>query len=425
MQKRCRIVNLFLDWKKYPLAPLRLETRAWLVLWTATAVNFLAGLLYIWSVVGKALIVDYHWTGKQASLPYTTATVALVVSMALFGRLQDAIGPRVCCTLAGLLIGFGLILSGFSTDPIAMTLTFGVLVGAGCGIVNSCTTPPAMKWFPAHKKGMITGIVVAGIALASIVYSPLIAYLIARYGLSTAYISLGIGILILTVAFAQLLSNPPAGYIPPVGAAPAQGGALLRHGEDKDWKAMIKTADFYKLWVMLAFSSSAGLMIIGHTANIAKTQVHWEKGFLLLILLALFNAGGRFLGGTLSDKIGRIHLMRIIFIGQALNMLLFSRYLSVPSLGVGVAVTGLCYGAIFSVFPATTADKFGIRNFGADYGIVFTAWGLGGVIGPMTAAAFLDATKSYNAAYWVACALLVVATLITFTFKTPIPKSEY
>ncbi|WP_026938899.1 L-lactate MFS transporter [Holophaga foetida] len=393
-----------------------MQRRAWVVLWTAVGVQFLGGLLYIWSVVGKALIKS-GWTAKQASLPYTTATVVFVIAMVMMGRVQDAKGPRFCATLAGCFTGCGLIISGLVQSPLLMTISFGVLVGAGSGSINVSTTPAALKWFPASKKGTITGVVVAGIALASILYAPLITWLIGAYGVSKALIIMGICLLVLMVGCAQFLANPPEGYNPnTASSAKSFGGS--DHGQDADWRGMLKSADFYKLWIMFAFSSAAGLMIIGHAATIAKIQVGWEKGFLLLIFLAIFNAAGRFLGGTVSDKIGRINLMRIIFVIQALNMLCFSRYLSIPLLALGVALAGLCYGASFSVFPATTADKYGMKNFGTNYGVIFTAWGLGGIIGPMTAAVIMDSTKRYNLAYLVSCTLLVVALLISFTFRT-------
>ncbi|MBP1626413.1 MAG: major facilitator family transporter [Holophagaceae bacterium] len=401
----------------------KVQSRAWVVLWTAAAVQFLGGLLYIWSVISKALTAPgsgFGWTTKQASLPYTTATVCFVIAMVIMGRVQDAKGPRFCGTLAGCFTGFGLILSGLVHTPLMMTLTFGVLVGAGSGSINVATTPAALKWFPSAKKGTITGIVVAFIALASILYAPLITWLLGAYGVSKSLIILGVVLLVLMVGCAQFLANPPAEYNPNEGAEVAQS-KVVSSGVDTDWKGMLKSFDFYKLWFMFAFSSSAGLMVIGHAAKIAKIQVQWEKGFLLLIFLAIFNAGGRFLGGSLSDKIGRVNLMRIIFVVQALNMLFFKNFLSIPLLALGVALAGLCYGASFSVFPAATADKYGMKNFGANYGVIFTAWGLGGIIGPMTAAAIVDSTKSYNMAYLVSCALLVVALLISFTLKTAKP----
>lgn len=385
--------------------------KKWLVLWTATGINFIAGLLYIWSVISKGLVSELHWSSKQASLPYTIAIVCFVVAMVIFGKLQDARGPRITATISGVLIGGGLMLSALSSDPLLITLAFGVITGTGIGISNVSTTPPAVKWFPPERKGMITGIVVAGVGIASVFYSPLTNYLIKTAGISRTFLYIGAGALVSVVVLAQFLVNPPRSLAVNAGKNPGS------FGSDMKWRDMLKTGGFYKLWIMLAFSSSAGLMIIGHTANITKAQVGWEGGFLLVILLAVFNAGGRLLGGTISDKIGRIALMRIAFGLQAANMLFFANFTSVGLLAVGIAIAGLCYGMVFSVFPAAVLDFYGVKHFGSNYGLIMTAWGTGGIIGPMTAAAIFDSTGRYNMAYYIASGLLLMAMAITFSFR--------
>ncbi len=392
-----------------------LEKKAYKVLWTATLINVIAGIVYIWSVISKALIDDLNWTSKEASLPYTMITVFFVIAMVIFGKIQDEKGPRLTITIGGVLMGMGLILSGIFTGPKIMILTMGVIAGTGIGTVNASTAPPAVKWFPHEKKGMITGIVVAGVGLSAVFYSPLANSLINLVGISKTFIYIGVGALILTVILVQLLENPPEGFVPK-GTNPIEKGKE-KGFNDFTWKEMMKTANFYKLWFMLAFSSSAGLMIIGHVSNIAKTQVNWQAGFILVIILSIFNTLGRILGGTLSDKIGRINLLKLVFIIQGINMFLFIYYSNVVLLSIGVAIAGLCYGAGFSVFPAAVTDLYGIKNFGINYGLVYTSWGVGGIIGPMTAAAIFDSTNNYNTAYIVAGILLVISTIIAFTFK--------
>lgn len=392
-----------------------LNTKKYKVLWAATLTNVIAGLVYIWSVISKALIEDLNWTSKEASLPYTMITVFFVIAMVIFGKIQDEKGPKLTVTIGGILMGAGLIFSGIFTDPKIMILTMGVIAGTGIGTVNASTVPPAVKWFPHEKKGMITGIVVAGVGLSSVFYSPLANYLIDKVGISKTFIYIGVGALILTLILAQLLENPPEGFL-------SQKTTSTEKKKDKSsndftWKEMIKTLNFYKLWLMLTFSSSAGLMIIGHVSSIAKSQVNWQAGFILVILLSIFNALGRILGGTLSDKIGRVSLMKMVFILQGVNMFLFAKYSNIGLLAIGVAIAGLCYGAGFSVFPAAVTDLYGIKNFGINYGLTYTGWGVGGIIGPMTAAAIFDSTHNYNTAYIVAGTLLVISTIIAFTFK--------
>lgn len=396
------------------------------ILAVATGINFTAGLLYIWSVMAKGLVQQMGWSSKAASLPYTAATVSFVIAMVVFGRLQDRKGPRLTAALSGALIGLGMILSGFAKSPAMMVVTFGVLVGAGIGISNVSTTPPAVKWFAPSRKGMVTGVVVAGIGLASVFYSPTANALIHAAGISKTFMILGAGAFVVILALSTMLVNPPAGYVPEgaaggarptAGSAAAKAGngvAVSSHAVDIDSKTMLRRPDFAMLWLMLAFASAAGLMVIGHAASIAKVQAHWEGGFVLVILMAVFNASGRLLGGTVSDRVGKSTLLRIVFGLQAVNMLAMPFAGSSPALACCVALAGLCYGATFSIFPAIVMEKYGMRDFGANYGFIMTAWGLGGVIGPMTAAAFLDSTGDYLGAYVTAFVLLVVAVGLTF-----------
>lgn len=386
--------------------------KAYRVLGAATGINFICAILYVWSVISKALINELGWTGKEASLPYTTLTICFVIAMVIFGKIVDSKGPTVPSIVGSILIGIGLISSGLTTSPIIMIITMGVLVGVGSGIINVATTVTGVKWFPPEKKGMVTGIVVAGVGLSSAFYSPLSNYLINIVGISRTFIYLGIFVLIVAIPLALFIKNPPKDF-----GFEEKNKKIIEnsHIKDYDWKYMLKDLHFYKLWIMLGLSSSAGLMIIGHISNIAKLQVNWEAGFILVILLSIFNSLGRFLGGLISDKIERLTLIRIIFIMQMINMFMFTMYSNVYLLSFGVAITGLCYGGGFSIFPAMASDAYGSKNFGMNYGVLFTSWGIGGVIGPMTAATLLDSLGSYNYAYIVAGILLAIAIAITFT----------
>lgn len=393
--------------------------KPWVVLGVGFCINLIIGILYIWSIISKSLVNDLGWTSKQASLPYTLVTVTFVIAMAFFGKLQDTKGPRITATIASVLLGIGIILSGVFLSPVMLIVTFGIIAGAGIGTANVATVPPAVKWFPPAKKGMVTGVSVAGIGISAVVYSPLANSLLHSVGIEKTFIYIGIGALVLMLVLSQFLTNPPEGYVPQSkGAVKKQvQKAASAPVPDKGIKDVFKSSAFYRLWIMFCFSASAGLMIIAHAAKIADVQISWQGGFYLVILLAVFNATGRILGGIVSDKIGRINLMRIIFGLQAINMLLFTFYSNIFMLAVGIAVAGLCYGAGFSVFPASVMDLFGMKNFGVNYGLIMTGWGLGGVIGPMTAAAVFDANKNYNLAYIIAGILLVVTFIITFTFR--------
>jgi MFS family permease len=393
--------------------------KPWAVLATSFGINLIIGILYIWSIISKALVNDLHWSSKQASLPYTFVTVVFVIAMAVFGKLQDLKGPRITATVASIMMGCGIILSGMFISPVMLVITFGIIAGAGIGTANVSTVPPAVKWFPPGKKGMVTGISVAGIGISAVVYSPISNALLHSVGISKTFIYLGIGALVLMVILSRFLVNPPAGYTPASTGLKnkAASSAADPPAKDLGLRDIIRKSSFYRLWIMFAASSSAGLMVIAHAAKIADVQISWQGGFYLVILLSVFNAAGRILGGTVSDKIGRINLMRIIFGLQAVNMLLFTFYSNIALLAAGIAVAGLCYGASFSVFPATIIDLYGIKYFGTNYGVIMTAWGFGGIVGPMMAAAVFDASGNYDLAYIISGTLLILTLLITFAFR--------
>lgn len=392
-----------------------LDKKRYKVLWAGASLNFISGLIYMWSVISKALIEDLNFTSKQASLPYTTFTISFVIAMVVFGKIQDKKGLRLVASLGCLLMGSGLILSGIFTHAKILILTMGIIAGAGVGIINVSTSPPVVKWFPPEKKGLVTGIVVAGAGLSSTMYSPLANYLIKTVGVSKTFIYIGIIALFASIILAQALRNPNKEEIN-AGLKENKHSKYIP-SKDANWKEMLRSIYFYKLWLMLAFSSSAGLMIIGHITSIAKVQAKWQGGFILVILISLFNTGGRILGGSISDRIGRLNMMKVIFTIQGLNMLAFAYYKSPLSLAFGVGLGGLCYGAAFPVFPSAITDLYGLKNFGVNYGLMFTGWGLGGIIGPMVGAFIFDKSGNYNISYLLAAFLLLISIGIAFTFN--------
>src|SRR5699024_5132949 len=214
------------------------------------------------------------------------------------------------------------------------------------------------------------------------------------------------------------MKAPPENWQPVGGEPPAPKAdpskekvAATVAVEKKDFSPgeMMKTGQFWSLWIMYAFAASAGLIIIGHVATIARVQGGLETGFLFAALLAVGNAAGRLISGVISDKLGRTNTMILVFVLQAINMFAYAAYSSGTLLTVGAMVTGATYGAVLALFPATTWDWFGLEHAGTNYGLVFTAWGVGGLIGPIVAGQIIDKTGGYNLAYIVSAILLIVA----------------
>ncbi|HVJ48259.1 L-lactate MFS transporter [Desulfitobacterium sp.] len=413
--------------------------RGWSVTLAGTGINLALGVLYTWSVFAAALTEQLHWTKIAASLPYTVACAMFALMMVPAGRLQDRYGPRWIATLGGLFVGVGLISSSFTHSLTLLILTFGVIAGIGIGLGYSAATPAAVKWFPAQKKGLISGIVVAGFGLASLYIAPMTNSFIKTFSIEGAFRIEGIMFLIAIVALSQILAVPLA---PPQVSAQAhtkvqiltspgspsnQGTPPLSPGllkTDYSWQQMLRTSHFYLLWIMFASGATAGLMIIGQLSSIAKIQAGISWGYAMVALLAIFNAGGRILAGWLSDKIGRAWTMRLFFLLQAINMFAFSLYRTPELVALGAALAGLGYGSLLSLFPSAIYDFFGTKNGGVNYGLVFTAWGVGGVIGPLMAGAVVDATKNYSIAYTIAALLCLLASLLTFLLRQPTLETE-
>jgi OFA family oxalate/formate antiporter-like MFS transporter len=397
--------------------------RGWIVTFAGTGINLALGVLYTWSVISKGVPTAWNWSETDKSLPYAIACLVFCLVMIPAGRMQDKIGPRVVATIGGILVGVGLILASRTTSPMGYILGFGVLAGAGIGFGYASATPPAVKWFPAAKTGLIAGLVVSGFGLASVYAAPLARWLTASYGLPTMVLTFGIGFLIVVVGLAQLLKPPPAGYVPP-GSPPAAtaGKAAKRHLTPGE---MLRTWQFYVLWFMYACGAGAGLMIISKLAKIALDQAGLSLGFVLVAVLAVGNGAGRIAAGTLSDKIGRKATLFICFASQAVLIILLAStregsFLAQPVvLALLSALIGANYGANLALFPSITTDYYGLKHFGVNYGLLFTAWGLGGFMLALLAGRVYDQTQAFTFAYYCSAVLLVAAALVTFLVRSP------
>ena len=395
-----------------------MKQRGWLVTLAGTGLNLALGILYAWSVFSKALVEPvarggFGWTKTQATLPYTIAIAFFALMMIPAGRLQDRFGPRVVASAGAVLTGIGLIVASLA-GPTAMLpalLGFGVLGGTGFGLGYAAATPAAVKWFPPEKKGLITGLVVAGFGLAPVYIAPLSKYLLATQGVTGSFRILGIAFLVTATLCAQFITNPSE---PQLAKKSAVANALAAARPDRTWREMIRTTTFWSLWLQYACAATAGLMIIGHMARIVAVQSGntVSIGFVFVALLACFNAGGRVVAGVVSDYVGRVVTIGLVCVLQALAMFLFSSFTTVAGFVVGAAVVGFSYGACLAIFPAATADQWGTKNMGLNYGILFTGWGVGGVIGPLLAGKIADATGSYAGAYNIAGLLVMLAFVL-------------
>ena len=406
----------------------------WRVTFAGLGINLALGILYTWSIFKMAIkesIVAgdgrYNWSLSALNDPYAVCCLVFAFAMIFAGRIQDRLSPRITAVIGGILTGSGLILISFFNGWFAWILGFGILMGMGLGFGYASATPPAIKWFPPAKTGMIAGIVVAGFGLASVYIAPLAILLIDRFGLSQAMLIFGVAFLVVVSGLAQFLVNPPEGYVHP-DARVAQGTAsAAAPGLEFSPSQMIRTPAFIKLWIMFCVGSGAGLMIIGGVAGMAKEGMG-SLAWVVVALMAVGNAGGRVVAGILSDRIGRTRTLFITLIFQAavISSLLRITPDQVTALVIAATLIGFNYGTNLSLFPSATKDFFGLKNFGVNYGLVFSAWGVGGFIFPRISQMIVAQTQSPFMAYVLAAGLLVVGAVLALLTKAPeqLPEEE-
>jgi len=394
--------------------------------------NLTIGVLYAWSILKSQLTAPiseggYGWTVSQAGLPFSLAIIVFALAVLVGGRIQDKIGPNRVVTASGFFVGFGLILSGLIGNSfIGVTLSFGIIAGTGMGIGYSCLAPPALKWFHPSKKGLVSGLIVGGFGLSAVFYAPIAGVLLDRLGIEATLITLGAGALVLCMIISRFIKNPPHGYIPAAPANTSQS-AKIAPANDYNWREMLQTKRFRLIFIMFLFASSVGLMVIGNMSKIAQTQTDISDAVILAGLvsfLALTNTLGRVAGGIMSDKIGRINSLFVIFTLQTLNMAVFTFYQNLPMLIVGIILVGFCFGTLLSVMPALCADMYGLKNFGQNYGILFLAWGFSGIISPIISDLLFDLTGSFNIAY-IMCTIITGAMIfVNVLLKRDIHKLQ-
>ncbi|EGQ7642882.1 OFA family MFS transporter [Vibrio cholerae] len=392
--------------------------KAMRILLAGFCINLCLGILYAWSVFNKALVTDFGWSAADASSPYAIATIAFSVCLLVAGILQDRMGPRNILILGTTLTGLGMIASGFASSVLMLNLTFGVMTGAGIGFGYACLSPSAMKWFHPSKKGMVNGLIAAGFGLAAIYLAPLTSALITHLGIQTSFMILGAGVLAIAVPLACTINNPPAGYVPAEPKLKAgQEAKVVAKVANLSWKAMLKTPQFYALWLMYALAASVGLMIIGNITNIASVQANLPNAVYLASILAIFNSGGRVTAGILSDKIGGVRTLLLAFLLQGGNMVLFATFDSEFTLIIGTAIAAVGYGTLLAVFPSITAEFYGLKNYGTNYGVLYTSWGIGGAIGAAVVGYSMTHSGGYSLAYTISAAMMAVCILLALITK--------
>lgn len=394
----------------------------WRVALAGLGINLALGVLYTWSLFKGAIEKDFGWKGSQLNDPYALCCLVFAFAMILAGRCQDKFGPRLTATIGGLLVGTGFALISTTNSYAIWVLGFGVLAGLGIGFGYSSATPPALKWFPPSKTGLIAGLVVAGFGLAPVYLAPASDFLLRNLGLPKSMLVFGLAFAVIVCGLAQFLVNPPAGYSAAATAGTTAGPSTGAPVEMTPGE-ILRTPSFWLLWVLYFIGAGAGLMVISSISGMAKKTMG-ESAFIAVAVMAIGNAGGRIVAGILSDRIGRRRTLMLVLLIQAALMFAaipVTTSQDGPKFLIVLVATfiGFNYGANLSLFPSLTKDLWGLKNFGMNYGCLFTAWGVGGFALSRLQQMLKASSGSFNSSFLTAGTMLLAGAALTLLVKSP------
>jgi len=405
----------------------------WWIVVAALLLQFSIGAVYAWSVFGKALADPgaMNLSTSQASLTFTVTIGMIFIGSYVGGKVQDRTGPRPVALTGGIIYGIGCLIASFAVSHDAsllwlLVLGYGVISGFGLGYAYIVPIAMLQKWFP-DKRGLITGLAVAGFGFGAVVTAPVAQWLIAMTPSepNRAFLPLGIGYIVLAVVGAAFFRNPPEGYTVP-GWTPSVSGRTRDAYKQFTEQEALRTPQWYLLTAILTLNVTVGIALIAQAAASAKDIAGYTTaGAAALVgVLALFNGGGRISWAWISGFTGRMVAFGLMLGLQGVCLLI------VPHAGNGVlffilaAIVYLCYGGGFGTMPATAGDFFGVKHAGAIYGLMIIGWSLGGIIGPPIIAALIGEDKNYVLGYTVIGIIALVSLIVPAVTRMPKPETS-
>ena len=392
----------------------------WLPVVGGLLMNMALGMFYAISVFMLPLEKEFGWTRAQTSWVTILGAVMISVWFVIGGAIQDRKGPRIVAAVGGIFFTVAFLLGSQIHTLSMFYLTMGVCLGIGIGFGYVVPVTVGSKWFP-DKRGLIVGMMVGGSGLGSGVFGPLASTLIERFSWRTTFLILGAIFFVMTMAAAYLLKEPPPGYRP-AGWAPTK--EVSSRGIDVPTSEMIRTQTFWMLWMTYCLGATSGLMVISQLVPFARAAGHSANAAAFAITVgAVGNTVGRIFSGWISDHIGRLNTLRVALLVSATAMpLLFLSRQEDTIFYLMLAAVYYCYGTQFSVYPSASADFYGTKNMGLNYGLLLMAWGVAGTLGPYLGGRVYVATGEYRWAFYTAGALSIVALGIALLTRPPVSR---
>ncbi|WP_243337357.1 OFA family MFS transporter [Anaeromyxobacter soli] len=430
-----------------------MTSNRWLIAAAGTVAMACLGTVYSWSLFTQPLIAAFRWSNTTTTWTFALAILFLGIGAVIGGRWQDAKGPRPVAVTGLVLWGLGNVLAGLGTTALGapwIYFTYGVIGGLGLGLGYVTPVAAVTKWFP-DRRGLGSGMVVMGFGLGAFFYNNVLKAIPAFAGASReagrvlaaraagasdavlsagatgtlmrTFIVSGVVFAILGGLCALVIRNPPPAAVAAAAASPAVASRATR---DYPPSEALRTPQFWALWMMLFLNVTAGILFISNAVPIMRelTGTSPETALAIYGFIALFNGLGRFFWGAVSDRIGRNAAYLLIYGSQVVIFFVVGGIHALPVVAILFAVVLLDYGGGFGTMPSFTADYFGTKYMGVNYGWILLAWGVGGVVGPIFVALVKDATGSFSGALPVIAVVLLVAAILPIVTRRPGAERE-
>ena len=395
----------------------------WVILLGGFLLSLMGGMSYAWGSYVVPLKQDWGWTAAQANLPFTVMIIVFAITMIPAGWIQDTIGPRKVATLGAGLFFIGYVLSGLLRripHPAWLVFSYGFIVGIACGLTYSCIAPTARKWFP-DRPGFAVSTAVMGFGLAAVVFAPLKRSMINAWGVDGTLLVFSLFVAVIAIIGARIIKNPPQGKVTleskkSLGSISSKSPTDV---EDVPPGRFIKMPVFYLLWVALAMVIGGGLTAIGLITAYGEIELNLSPAIAATAIsaYALVNGLGRPVAGFLSDRIGTLRVMTIVYAIQAIV------FLALPWVAVNLWLLIICslflglgYATTFALFPVLVAAGFGTKYLGMNYGLVFSAFGMGALTS-LIGSRLLDITHSFTPAFILAGGTTAVGLLLLIILR--------
>lgn len=389
---------------------MKISFNRWWVVIGAILVQLCIGGVYTWSLFNQPLADAYGWESNSVYLAYSIVIFIFAFTTIISGRLQDKFGPRKIATIGIVLYSAGLMLTSTAESLWQLYLYYSLIAGVGIGFVYVCPLSTCVKWFP-DKKGFITGIAVGAFGLGGFLFNSFIQSFIESVGVSRAFFYQGIIYMIIGLIGAQLLRQPKINT--------SEVSDKIINDNEFTVTQMIKTKSFYLIWFIYLTGTITGLLVIGLAKDIGMNVAGLapEIAANAVALAAIFNALGRITWGILSDKLGRLRVISVMFGLTAVAVGLLSTITPNTWLFFSiVAIIAFCFGGFLAVIPPLTSDYYGIKNLGANYGLVYQGYGIAALVGPM----LISLAGGFKPAFLIAALLTIVGLILSLLVKPPL-----